>query len=87
MCSRVTFPHSPPKKAMTDDLTGEPLVQRSDDNAEALRKRLAVYHSQTSPVVEYYRTKGLWHGVDASQSPALVWDSLAKVFTAGTAKK
>ena len=37
---------------MTDDVTGEPLVQRSDDNVEALRKRLTVFHSQTGPVVE-----------------------------------
>lgn len=68
---------------MTDDITGEPLVQRSDDNAEALRKRLGVYHSQTTPVVEYYRSKGLWKGIDAAQSPKLVWDNLSKVFTQG----
>lgn len=74
---------SPPKKAMTDDITGEPLIQRSDDNAEALRKRLGVYHSQTTPVVAYYRSKGLWHGIDAAQSPKLVWDNLSKVFTTG----
>jgi adenylate kinase len=67
---------------MTDDATGEPLVQRSDDNVEALRKRLDVYHKQTTPVVEYYRKKGLWHGIDAAQSPKVVWDNLAKVFTA-----
>jgi adenylate kinase len=65
---------------MTDDVTGEPLIQRSDDNVEALRKRLGVFHSQTAPVVEYYRRKGLWHGIDAAQSPSLVWDNLAKVF-------
>jgi adenylate kinase len=74
--------NSPPKKPMTDDITGEPLIQRSDDNVEALRKRLGVYHSQTTPVVEYYRKKGLWHGIDAAQSPAVVWDNLAKVFQA-----
>jgi len=72
----------PPKKPMTDDVTGEPLIQRSDDNAEALRKRLTVFHSQTGPVVEYYKMKGLWKGVDAAQSPTVVWDNLSKVFTA-----
>jgi adenylate kinase len=72
--------YNPPKKAMTDDVSGEPLVQRSDDNVEALRKRLVTYHSQTAPVVDYYRRKGLWHGIDAAQSPAVVWDNLAKVF-------
>jgi adenylate kinase len=71
----------PPKKLMTDDVTGEPLIQRSDDNVETLRKRLLAFHSQTGPVVEYYKSKGLWHGIDAAQSPAVVWDNLSKVFT------
>ncbi|KAI0933538.1 adenylate kinase [Taiwanofungus camphoratus] len=72
---------NPPKKSMTDDVTGEPLVQRSDDNVEALRKRLTVFHAQTGPVVEYYKQKGLWHPIDAAQSPSVVWDNLRKVFT------
>lgn len=45
---------------MTDDITGEPLIQRSDDNAETLKKRLSTYHAQTGPVVDYYRKKGIW---------------------------
>ena len=32
---------NPPKKEMTDDVTGEPLIQRSDDNEDALKKRLS----------------------------------------------
>ncbi|KAF8061686.1 adenylate kinase 1 [Lyophyllum atratum] len=70
----------PPKKPMVDDVTGEPLIQRSDDNVETLRKRLTTYHQQTGPVVDYYKRKGLWHGVDAAQSPSVVWDHLRKVF-------
>ncbi|KAJ6606300.1 adenylate kinase 1 [Mycena vulgaris] len=70
----------PPKKPMVDDLTGEPLIQRSDDNVETLKKRLGSFHSQTGPVVEYYKAKGLWHGIDAAQSPAVVWDNLRKIF-------
>ncbi|KAG6815584.1 adenylate kinase [Tephrocybe sp. NHM501043] len=73
---------NPPKKPMVDDVTGEPLVQRSDDNVETLRKRLGAFHSQTGPVVDYYRSKGLWHGIDAAQSPKVVWDHLRKVFVA-----
>merc|ERR1711939_983366 len=38
---------NPPKQSMTDDVTGEPLIQRSDDNEETLRKRLGTYHAQT----------------------------------------
>ncbi|KAF8626364.1 hypothetical protein AX15_005015 [Amanita polypyramis BW_CC] len=71
---------SPPKKPMTDDVTGEPLIQRSDDNVETLRRRLSTYHEQTGPVTEYYKKKGLWTGIDAAQSPGLVWDSLHRVF-------
>lgn len=71
---------NPPKQEMKDDITGEPLIQRSDDNAEALKKRLATYHSQTTPVVGYYQKTGIWKPIDASQEPGQVWKSLLKVF-------
>lgn len=71
---------NPPKKPMTDDQTGEPLIQRSDDNVEALRKRLNTYHQQTTPVVEYYRKQNKHRPIDASQSPKLVWESLSAIF-------
>jgi len=64
---------------MTDDVTGEPLIQRSDDNAETLQKRLGTYHSQTAPVVDYYRKTGVWAPVDAAQSPKLVWASISAI--------
>lgn len=73
---------NPPKKPMTDDVTGEPLIQRSDDNAETLRKRLTAFHQQTGPVIEYYKKQGIWKPIDAAQSPKVVWDSLSKVFAA-----
>ncbi|KAI1130397.1 adenylate kinase-domain-containing protein [Nemania abortiva] len=71
---------NPPKEHMKDDLTGEPLIQRSDDNADALKKRLATYHAQTAPVVGYYKNTGIWKGIDASQEPGQVWGSLLKIF-------
>lgn len=67
---------------MTDDQTGEPLIQRSDDNAETLRKRLSAFHQQTGPVIEYYKKQGVWTGIDAAQAPKVVWDSINKVFGA-----
>jgi adenylate kinase len=70
---------SPPKEHMKDDITGEPLVQRSDDNANALKKRLVTYHQQTAPVVDYYKKTGIWSGIDASQEPGQVWRSLLNV--------
>jgi adenylate kinase len=45
---------NPPKVAGKDDVTGEDLVQRGDDREETVRKRLAIYHAQTQPLVEYY---------------------------------
>jgi len=74
---------NPPKEPMKDDVTGEPLIQRSDDNADTLKKRLGGYHQQTAPVVAYYKTKGIWTGIDASQEPGIVWKSLLKVFEDG----
>ena len=71
---------NPPKDSMKDDVTGEPLIQRSDDNAETLKKRLATYHAQTSPVVEYYQKTEIWKPIDASQEPGQVWKSLLGVF-------
>jgi adenylate kinase len=46
---------NPPKIAGKDDLTGESLVQRPDDTEQTVRKRIQTYHSQTKPLVEYYR--------------------------------
>ena len=57
-------------------MTGEPLVRRSDDNAEALKKRLDVYHSQTSPLVEYYTKAGLLKTLDAAQQPDVVYQMI-----------
>jgi len=46
--------YNPPKEEGKDDVTGEPLVQRDDDTEETVRKRLAIYHDQTKPLVGYY---------------------------------
>ncbi len=46
--------YAPPKRAGTDDLTGEPLVQREDDTEVTIRKRLDVYEAQTAPLIAYY---------------------------------
>jgi adenylate kinase len=46
---------NPPKAEGVDDVTGEPLIQRVDDEEETVKKRLAVYAAQTRPLVEYYQ--------------------------------
>lgn len=45
---------NPPKVADRDDLTGEPLIQRDDDQEATVRKRLEIYQAQTRPLVDYY---------------------------------
>lgn len=45
---------NPPREAGKDDVTGEPLVQREDDQEETVKARLAVYHDQTAPLIHYY---------------------------------
>jgi adenylate kinase len=45
---------NPPKAEGKDDVTGEPLIQRDDDREDVVRKRLEVYHAQTSVLVQYY---------------------------------
>ena len=57
---------NPPKTPGVDDQTGEPLVQRDDDKEETVRKRLAVYQSQTRPLVDYYSK---WAATGDAQAP------------------
>jgi adenylate kinase len=45
------------------------LVQRDDDREETVRKRLAVYHEQTEPLISYYEERGLLRRFDGTQSP------------------
>ena len=55
----------PPKVAGICDICGGAVVQRDDDKEAVIRKRLAVYRDQTSPLVDYYEKKGLLQRIDA----------------------
>ncbi|XP_070534458.1 adenylate kinase 2, mitochondrial-like isoform X3 [Ptychodera flava] len=77
---------SPPKVPMTDDVTGEPLIKRSDDNAETLKSRLEAYHKQTAPLVDYYQKKGIHTKVDASLAPDAVFASIQAAFSKALSK-
>jgi len=46
---------NPPAKEGLDDVTGEPLVLRKDDEEDTVRKRLSLYHEQTKPLVNFYQ--------------------------------
>lgn len=70
----------PPKKSMTDDVTGEPLIRRSDDTAEALHKRLQLYHKLTQPLVDYYQKKGIHTCIDAALNSNKVFENIKRTF-------
>lgn len=55
--------YNPPKVAGKDDETGEDLIQRDDDQAETVQKRLNVYHEQTEVLVEYYGKQSVETGL------------------------
>ena len=57
---------NPPKVANVDDVTGEPLVQRDDDQEDTVKNRLTVYSAQTRPLVDYYAN---WAKTDAASAP------------------
>ena len=61
--------YNPPKVADTDDVTGEPLIQRVDDSEDTVRTRLSVYHEQTAPLKEYYDS---WSRSGEAHAPAYV---------------
>ena len=60
---------NPPKNEGACDLDGSRLVQRDDDKPETVKKRLSVYHEQTSPLIEWYEDKGLLRRFDGSRPP------------------
>ena len=63
---------NPPKTADTCDQCGGELYQRADDNAATVRARLATFHAQTEPLIEYYRGAGLLHEINGEGDIAVV---------------
>ncbi len=59
----------PPKREGICDQDGSRLVQREDDRPETVRKRLAVYHEQTEPLIDWYGERGLLRRFDGTRSP------------------
>jgi len=61
--------YNPPKVAGRDDATGEPLIQRDDDQEDTVRKRLQIYRDQTRPLIDYYAQ---WAASGDAAAPRLV---------------
>jgi adenylate kinase len=60
--------YNPPKKDGFDDETGEPLIQRDDDQESVVRDRLSVYHEQTEPLIHFYTS---WVKTDPAGAPSM----------------
>ena len=67
---------NPPKVEGKDDVTGEPLIQRKDDNPEVLQKRLNEYHNKTAPIIDYYGKQGLVKTIQADAPIENVWTQI-----------
>ncbi|TMW69510.1 hypothetical protein Poli38472_001666 [Pythium oligandrum] len=57
---------NPPQVEGKDDITGEPLIQRKDDDVSKISTRLNAFHKQTQPVIDFYRKQGKLVDVDAN---------------------
>jgi len=68
--------HAPPGQEGRCDKCGGPLVQRPDDKPETIAERLKVYDQQTSPLVDYYRERGLLRQLDATAPIDMVYRNL-----------
>ncbi len=68
--------NKPPKREDLCDKCNGPLFVRGDDQPEAIRERLRIFHEQTAPVIDYYDELGLLHRVDAIQPPEVVYSNL-----------
>lgn len=81
-CGRVYHEkYNPPQQKGICDLDGDKLVQREDDKAETVERRIRVYMDQTSPLIEYYRQKGLLVEFDGTRSIEEVSSDILKAIT------
>jgi len=71
--------YNPPKIQNKDDETQEDLIIREDDKEDTVRKRLEVYHQETSPLIEYYKTKGIVSHVNGESNIGDVSHSINEI--------
>lgn len=72
----------PPKVEGICDTCSSELVLREDDKPETVQKRLAVYHEQTQPLIDYYSAKGILKTVDGTNDMAVVFNDIVKIVEA-----
>ncbi len=78
-CRRIYGAENPSRKPDVCDNCSGKLIQREDDKPEAIKKRLATYHDETEPLLEYYLPRKIVHKVDASKSIEDVFKQICDV--------
>jgi len=73
---------NPPRVPGRCDLDGSELFQREDDKEQTVRHRLDVYHRQTEPLVEFYRSRGILETIDAEADIDVVYERLREILSA-----
>ena len=78
------YDFNPPAAEGKDDETGEDLMQRPDDTADALVQRLESYHAETVPVLDHYKPNGIVSAANANQGMDEVWTEIEAGLTVGS---
>jgi adenylate kinase len=78
-CQRVYHVNMPPTVPWTCDTCGGRVTQRDDDTEEAVERRLELYETETVPIIDYYRQRGLLAVVDGVGEGDEVFERLVKV--------
>lgn len=74
--------YNPSSKGDVCEVCGETLVLRDDDKPETVQKRLAVYHEQTQPLIDYYTGQGILRTVDGTQTMDGVFQAILGILEA-----
>ena len=72
----------PPKVEGKCDKCGADLILRDDDKPETVKNRLAVYHEQTQPLIDYYKAEGVLREVDGTVDMNDVFESIVQILGA-----
>jgi len=82
ICGEIYNVHfNPPQKEGVCDKDGGRLIQRADDNEQAIRERLRAYENETSLLIDYYSGKNLLYEVDGDQRPEAIARDLCRFLT------
>ena len=71
--------YNPPMKNNKDDVTGENLIIRADDQEETVRNRLKVYRNQTAPLIDYYLKKSILKKINADGAIDEIKDNITQI--------